>query len=99
MKPPARIAWLLMSGIIAVACAQDFAQAHTDLKARVFLTTGSLDDGQLRASENWMNCSDRETIAACSGVRKFLPVRPTPRSALSLECGIRWLYGDLAQKS
>ena len=51
MKPPARIAWLLMSGIIAVACAQDFAQAHTDLKARVFLTTGSLDDGQLPCQE------------------------------------------------
>ena len=46
-----------------------------------------------------MNCSDRETIAACSGVRKSSPVRPTPRSALSLERGIRWLYGYLVPKS
>jgi len=79
---------------------QEFADGHKDLPARVFLTTGSLDE-QYTAMAGKLN--DVFRSRRYGGLVWHYEVFPGEThasvGALSLSHGIRWLYGDLAPKS
>ncbi len=76
---------------------QEFAQAHKDLQARVFLTVGLLDERNVPNVQKLDELFRSRKYGNLVWHTQFFP-EETHNSAiaLSLTRGIRWLYGDMA---
>ena len=79
---------------------EEFRQTGKELRGRVLLMSGSLDDGQLPSTKK---LDDVFRSRAYRGLvwhtEVFDNETHSSVGALSLSRGIRWLYGDLAPKS
>lgn len=79
---------------------QAFARDHKDLRARVFLSSGSLDEqytAMVRKLDEVLRLRQYDGLTWHTEI--FAGETHSSVGALSLTRGIRWLYGDLAPKS
>ena len=79
---------------------QEFAAAHKDLPARVFLTGGSLDEQYTAMAKKLDDVFRSRKYGRLVWHYEVFPGETHASvGGVSLSHGIRWLYGDLAPKS
>ena len=77
---------------------QEFAQAHKDLQARVFLTVGLLDERVVPIVQKLDELFRSRKYGSLVWHTQFFPEETHDSAiALSLTRGMRYLYGDMAQ--